>query len=61
MSVADKTNLINKDTSSERQLLDRAISEEPSNKVKKVEIDVEGKSEKEDVATSPSEESNVGE
>lgn len=56
----DKTNLINKDVSSERQLLDRTISEEPSNKVKKVEIDLEEKSEKEEV-TSSSEESNMGE
>ncbi|KAK6628952.1 hypothetical protein RUM43_002769 [Polyplax serrata] len=59
MSVNDKTNLINKDVSSERQLLDRTISEEPSNKVKKVEIDLEEKSEKEEV-TSSSEESNMG-
>lgn len=60
MSVTDKTNLISKDATSERQLLDRTISEEPSNKVKKVELDVEGHSEKEEVS-SVSDSSNLGE
>ncbi|PNF26960.1 hypothetical protein B7P43_G12695 [Cryptotermes secundus] len=47
MSVTDKSNLINKDTSSERQLLDQSITEEGSNKVKKVELEIETESEKE--------------
>lgn len=59
MSVADKTNLINKDASSERQILDRTISEEPSIKVKKVELEIEGESEKEDISTG-TEDSHVG-
>lgn len=59
MSVADKTNLINKDTSSERQILDRTISEEPSIKVKKVELEIDGESEKEDISTG-TEDSHVG-
>lgn len=59
MSVTDKTNLINKDTSNERQVLDRTISEEPSNKVKKVDVEVDEKPEKEEIS-SASEESNVG-
>lgn len=60
MSVADKTNLINKDASSERQILDRTISEEPSNKVKSVELEIEGESEKEDVSTG-TDDSHIGE
>jgi hypothetical protein len=59
MSVTDKSNLINKDTSSERQLLDRSITEESSNKVKKVELEIETESEKED-ASMPSPENEVG-
>ena len=55
MSVTDKSNLINKDTSSERQLLDRSITEESSNKVKKVELEIETESEKEDTSISPPE------
>ncbi|XP_021915295.1 protein phosphatase 1 regulatory subunit 12A isoform X3 [Zootermopsis nevadensis] len=58
MSVTDKSNLINKDTSSERQLLDRSITEESSNKVKKVELEIETESEKED-ASIPSPENEV--
>lgn len=56
MSGSDKSSLINKDTSSERQVLDRTISEEegpPGSKVKKVEVKIG----KEDVK----EESQVGE
>lgn len=59
MSVTDKSNLINKDTSSERQLLDRSITEESCNKVKKVELEIETESEKED-ASIPSPENEVG-
>ncbi|XP_034232861.1 protein phosphatase 1 regulatory subunit 12A isoform X3 [Thrips palmi] len=43
MSGSDKSSLINKDTSSERQVLDRTISEEegpPGSKVKKVEVKI---------------------
>jgi len=53
MSVTDKTNLVNKDASSERELLDRSITEEGSNKVKKVELEIEAESEKEDVSIPP--------
>ena len=52
MSVTDKTNLVNKDASSERELLDRSITEEGSNKVKKVELEIEAESEK-DVSIPP--------
>ncbi|XP_069686588.1 protein phosphatase 1 regulatory subunit 12A-like isoform X7 [Periplaneta americana] len=55
MSVTDKSNLINKDASSERQLLDRSITEESSNKVKKVELEIETESEKEDASIPPPE------
>jgi hypothetical protein len=55
MSVTDKSNLINKDTSSERQLLDQSITEESSNKVKKVELEIETESEKEDASIPPPE------
>lgn len=58
MSVTDKSNLINKDTSSERQLLDQSITEEGSNKVKKVELEIETESEKE--ASIPPPENEVG-
>jgi hypothetical protein len=54
MSVTDKSNLINKDTSSERQLLDLSITEEVSNKVKKVELEIETETEKE-VSVPPAE------
>lgn len=50
MSVVDKSNLINKDTSAERQLLDRSISEESSNKIKTVEVEIEGESDKEEAS-----------
>lgn len=52
MSVTDKTNLVNKDASSERELLDRSITEEGSNKVKKVELEIEAESGK-DVSIPP--------
>jgi len=55
MSVTDKTNLVNKDASSERELLDRSITEEGSNKVKKVELEIEAESEKEDASIPPPE------
>jgi len=55
MSVTDKTNLVNKDASSERELLDRSITEEGSNKVKKVELEIEAESEKEDASVPPPE------
>jgi hypothetical protein len=58
MSVTDKSNLINKDTSSERQLLDQSITEEVSNKMKKVELEIETESEKE--ASIPPPENEVG-
>lgn len=48
MSVNDKSNIINKDASSERQLLDRSITQE----VKKVELEIETESEKEDTGIS---------
>ncbi|PSN38130.1 hypothetical protein C0J52_08225 [Blattella germanica] len=53
MSGTDKSNLINKDASSERQLLDRSITEEGSNKVKKVELEIETEPEKEDANIQP--------
>jgi hypothetical protein len=53
MSVTDKSNLVNKDTSSERELLDRSITEEGSNTVKKVELEIETESEKDDVSIPP--------
>jgi hypothetical protein len=53
MSVTDKSNLVNKDASSERELLDQSITEEGSNKVKKVELEIETESEKEDVSIPP--------
>jgi hypothetical protein len=53
MSVTDKSNLVNKDASSERELLDRSITEESSNKVKKVELEIEAVSEKEDGSIPP--------
>jgi hypothetical protein len=53
MSVTDKSNLVNKDASSERELLDRSITEEGSNTVKKVELEIETESEKEDVSVQP--------
>ncbi|XP_026278064.1 protein phosphatase 1 regulatory subunit 12A isoform X8 [Frankliniella occidentalis] len=51
MSGSDKSSLVNKDTSSERQVLDRTISEEegpPGTKVKKVEVKIEKEDIKED-------------
>ncbi|KAK3924724.1 Protein phosphatase 1 regulatory subunit 12A [Frankliniella fusca] len=51
MSGSDKSNLVNKDTSAERQVLDRSISEEegpPGTKVKKVEVKIEKEDIKED-------------
>lgn len=59
MSGSDKSSLVNKDASSERQVLDRTISEEegpPGTKVKKVEVKIE----KEDTLTAK-EDSQVGE
>jgi hypothetical protein len=53
MSVTDKTNLVNKDASSERELLDRTIAEEGSNTVKKVELEIEAESEKQEVSIPP--------
>ncbi|XP_049829361.1 protein phosphatase 1 regulatory subunit 12C isoform X12 [Schistocerca gregaria] len=51
MSVADKSNLINKDASSERQILDQSISEEDStNKMLKVKVEIEPVSDKEDTS-----------
>jgi len=44
MSGSDKSNLVNKDASAERQVLDRSITEEvgpPGSKVKKVEVEIE--------------------
>jgi hypothetical protein len=52
MSGTNKTNLVSKDASSERELLDRSITEEGSNKVKKVELEIEAESEK-DVSIPP--------
>jgi len=59
MSVTDKSNIVNKDTSSERQLFDQSITEEGSDKVKKVELEIETESEKEDASIIPPE-SEVG-
>lgn len=59
MSGSDKSSLVNKDASAERQVLDRTISEEegpPGTKVKKVEVEIE----KEDTL-STKEDSQVGE
>jgi hypothetical protein len=53
MSVTDRTNLVNKDASSERELLDRTIPEDGGNTVKKVDLEIEAEAERDEVSIPP--------